>query len=99
MLASWLVVHTLFTLHYAHVYYRSLARRPSVEALEFPGKDAPDYLDFAYFSFVIGATAQTADISVSSSEMRRLALLHGMLSFLFNTVILALSINMLASLL
>jgi uncharacterized membrane protein len=99
VLVSWTLVHTLFALHYAHVFYRALHARPSRLELDIPGGKNPDYLDFAYFSFVIGATAQTADINISGSEMRRLVLLHGVISFLFNTLILALSINMLASLL
>ncbi|MGH8047191.1 MAG: DUF1345 domain-containing protein [Chthoniobacterales bacterium] len=99
VLASWTLVHTLFTLHYAHVFYRGESAKPPRIGLDIPGEKTPDYLDFAYFSFVIGATAQTSDIGITSPEMRRLALLHGVLSFLFNTFILALSINMLASLL
>lgn len=99
VLASWTLVHTLFALHYAHVFYRGESATPRRVGLDIPGEKSPDYLDFAYFAFVIGATAQTADIGVTSPEMRRLVLLHGVLSFLFNTFILALSINMLASLL
>jgi len=67
--------------------------------LEFPNQKAPDFLDFAYFSFVIGMTCQVSDVQVSSQGIRRLALVHGLLSFLFNTVILALSINLASSLL
>ena len=99
VLVSWTLVHTLFALHYAHVYYRALHATPSRRLLDIADDKTPDYLDFAYFSFVIGCTAQTADINITGSEMRRLALLHGIISFLFNTLILALSINMLASLL
>jgi uncharacterized membrane protein len=99
VLASWTLVHTLFTLHYAHVFFRGKSARPSRIGLDIPGCKSPDYLDFAYFAFVIGATAQTSDVGITTTEMRRLALLHGVLSFLFNTFILALSINMLASLL
>jgi uncharacterized membrane protein len=99
VLASWTLVHTLFALHYAHVFYRGESATPRRVGLDIPGEKNPDYLDFAYFSFVIGATAQTSDIGITSPEMRHLALLHGVLSFLINTFILALSINMLASLL
>jgi uncharacterized membrane protein len=96
---AWLVVHTVFTLRYAHLYYD-----PDIDGheggLEFPGGEKePDYLDFAYFSFVIGMTAQTADISISGRTLRRLVLLHGIISFSFNTAVVALSINSLASLL
>ncbi|WP_375433783.1 DUF1345 domain-containing protein [uncultured Hymenobacter sp.] len=95
---SWLLVHTVFTLRYAHIFYDAGAGRPE-GGLEFPGNERePDYFDFAYFSFTIGMTAQTADISISSHKLRRLALLHGLLSFGFNTVVLALAISGLAGL-
>ncbi len=99
VIASWTLVHTLFALHYAHVYYGGALQKTPRIGLSIPNEKSPDYLDFAYFAFVIGATAQTSDIAITSREMRRLALLHGMISFFFNTLILALSINMLASLL
>lgn len=96
---SWLLVHTVFTLRYAHIFYGD-GTRQTAGGLEFPGGEKePNYLDFAYFSFVVGMTAQTADVSISSSKMRRLALLHGLLSFGFNTVIVALAISGLAVLL
>lgn len=99
VLTAWLLVHTLFTLRYAHLYYDSTGGR--VEGgLVFPGDEKePDYLDFAYFAFVIGMTAQTADVSISARSLRRLALLHGLLSFGFNTAVVALAINGLAGLL
>ncbi|MBC8084951.1 MAG: DUF1345 domain-containing protein [Hymenobacter sp.] len=99
VMMSWVLVHTVFTLRYAHVFYGPEAGRPE-GGLEFPGggKD-PDYLDFAYFSFVVGMTAQTADIGISGRSLRRLALLHGLLSFGFNTVVVALAISGLAVLL
>ncbi|SMB87982.1 protein of unknown function DUF1345 [Hymenobacter roseosalivarius DSM 11622] len=99
VLTAWLLVHTVFTLRYAHLYYDE---GPGGQAggLEFPGGEKePDYLDFAYYAFVIGMTAQTADISISGRAMRRLTLLHGLLAFAFNTAIVALSINGLAGLL
>ena len=102
VLASWLFIHTVFTLHYAHVFYRS-KQEADVEGLGggliFPGGDKPDYEDFAYFSFVVGMTCQVSDVDVTSRSMRRLTLLHGLLSFVFNTAILALTINILAGLL
>jgi uncharacterized membrane protein len=64
--------------------------------LDFLNEKRPDYLDFAYFSFVIGMTFQVSDVTVSSSRIRRLVLLHGLISFLFNTIIVALSINIIA---
>lgn len=96
---SWLLVHTLFTLRYAHLFYNPETGRAE-GGLDFPGGEkSPDYLDFAYFSFVIGMTAQTADISISGPQLRRYALLHGLLSFGFNTVVLALTIGGLAAIL
>ncbi|TGE21672.1 DUF1345 domain-containing protein [Hymenobacter aquaticus] len=96
---AWLLVHTVFTLRYAHLYYdATTAGRPG--GLEFPGgEQQPDYLDFAYFSFVVGMTAQTADVSISGRQLRRLALLHGIVSFGFNTAVVALSISGLAGVL
>ncbi|RSK37257.1 DUF1345 domain-containing protein [Hymenobacter metallilatus] len=99
VLLAWLLVHTLFTLRYAHLFYNTDGDRPE-GGLEFPGNEpAPDYLDFAYFSFVIGMTAQTADVGVSDRLIRRLALVHGLLSFGLNTAVVALTINGLAGLL
>ncbi|RSK46268.1 DUF1345 domain-containing protein [Hymenobacter perfusus] len=99
VLTAWLLVHTLFTLRYAHLYYDSTGGRAE-GGLLFPGDEKePDYLDFAYFAFVIGMTAQTADVSISDRALRRLALLHGLLSFGFNTAVVALVINGLAGLL
>lgn len=97
---SWLLTHTMFALHYAHRYYRNSEDLSSTQAegLQFPGEDQPDYWDFLYFSFVIGMTCQVSDVQTESSPMRRLALLHGVLSFIFNTVILAISINIVAGL-
>jgi uncharacterized membrane protein len=92
---SWLLVHSLFSLRYAHLYYANTSHK----GLDFPGTPEPDYVDFAYFSFIIGMTSQVSDVQITSSIMRRLALLHGMLSFIFNTIIIALTINIMASLL
>lgn len=98
--ASWTLVHTTFALHYAHHYYGDgPAPGPQDDrgGLAFPGDEMPDYWDFLYFSFVVGMTCQVSDVQVTSRPMRRLTLLHGVLSFLFNTVILALAVNLLAS--
>ena len=101
VIESWLLIHTVFTLRYAHVFYR-VEHEADVEGsgrgLIFPGGDNPDYGDFAYFSFVIGMTCQVSDVNITSRFMRRLALLHGLLSFAFNTAILALSINIISGL-
>ena len=96
----WILLHTLYSLHYAHVYYGdSDDDRAMDKGLEFPGEKPPDYLDFAYFSFVIGMTCQVSDVQITSKRMRRLALLHGVISFGFNTFILALLINTVSGLL
>jgi uncharacterized membrane protein len=97
IVCSWLFVHTAFALHYAHEFYMAVAR-DGQSALEFPRQDRPDYWDFLYFSFVIGTTSQTADVSIASAGMRRLALLHGIVAFFFNTTLLALTINIAAGL-
>jgi uncharacterized membrane protein len=101
ILLSWTLVHTLFGLRYAHIYYIDAHKfeRDEIEGgLVFPGDDSPDYLDFAYFSFVIGMTCQVSDVQISSKKMRRLAILHGVISFVFNTAILAMFVNIVAGL-
>ena len=99
---SWLVLHTVFALHYAHLFYREHHTDKTeyiARGLVFPdGNIEPDYYDFAYFSFVIGMTSQVSDVQISSREIRRWALLHGMVSFGFNTAVLALSINIISGL-
>jgi uncharacterized membrane protein len=99
-LLSWLMVHTLFAVHYAHGYYAPDAANPGeVRAgIQFPSEDAPDYFDFLYYSFVIGMTAQTSDVAITTREMRRTALLQGIVSFVFNTVVLAFAVNIAAGL-
>lgn len=103
IICSWPVTHTIFALHYAHAYYgdADLATDNDADAggLEFPGGGQPDYWDFLYFAFVIGMTCQTSDVQVTGRGMRRLCLAQGVLSFVFNTVILAMSINIAAGLL
>ena len=101
---SWTLVHTIFALRYAHLYFwdaREIERHKITGGLDFPGghgKCGPDYMDFAYFSFVIGMTCQVSDVQISSSKMRRLALIHGLISFAFNTAILAMFVNIIAGL-
>lgn len=102
VISSWAMVHTTFIFRYAHLYYESVTKNKSsskyVEGLEFPKEKEPDYLDFAYFSFVIGMTFQVSDVEISSKRIRRLALMHSLVSFAFNTVIVALSINIISGL-
>ena len=100
VVCSWFATHTMFALHYAHRFYRDDPRTPEADAtggLDFPGDEPPDYWDFLYFAFVIGMTSQVSDVQVTSRPMRRLVFWHGILSFIFYTVILALSINIVAS--
>ncbi len=98
MLFSWILIHTTFTLRYAHIFYGDHKTNPNTHAggLEFPGDELPDYLDFAYFSFVLGMTFQVSDVQITSKRFRRLALLHGLISFIFDTTMIALTINILA---
>ena len=95
---SWILVHTIFTLRYAHVFYGLGDDEKPVGGLQFPDEETPDYLDFAYFSFTIGMTSQTSDVQISSQRIRRLTLVHGMISFVFNLTILGLTINIISSL-
>ena len=95
---SWCLVHTVFTLRYAHVYYGAGQIHGTHHGgLEFPGDHPPDYMDFAYYAFVVGMTAQVSDVQVTSRRLRRMTLVHGVIAFAFNTVILALTINVLAT--
>jgi uncharacterized membrane protein len=102
ILCSWGFTHTIAAIHYAHDYYGDDPRDETpldpAGGLRFPNETAPDYWDFLYFSFVIGMTCQVSDVQVTGRRMRRLTLLHGIVSFFFNTVILALTINIAASL-
>ncbi|MEP6676673.1 MAG: DUF1345 domain-containing protein [Ferruginibacter sp.] len=99
IVVSWVLVHTIFSFHYAHMYYFTKADdTPDTEALEFPGNTKPDYLDFAYFSFVIGMTFQVSDVEISSKLIRRTVLAHSLLSFALNTFVVALTINLIAGL-
>jgi uncharacterized membrane protein len=100
VLSSWVLVHTMFGLRYAHLYYgEGDSDDEPIGGLEFPSDDSPGYLDFAYFSFVIGMTCQVSDVQISSKRLRSLALVHGILSFCFNTAILALTVNTISGLL
>ena len=100
IIGSWLLVHTIFAMHYAHEYYQDHQTQSECKAggLAFPEDIEPDYWDFLYFSFVIGMTSQVSDIQITSRSMRRLSLLHSILSFFFNTAIVAMSINIIAGL-
>lgn len=95
--ASWLFIQTVFTFRYAHRYYQEeKLKEPDGPGLQFPGGLDPDYFDFLYYAHVVGMTSQVSDVQVTSREMRRLTLVHGVLSFGFNMLIVALSINLVA---
>jgi uncharacterized membrane protein len=93
---SWAAVHTTFALHYAHEFYRGA--KPA--GLQFPSGDThenADYWDFVYFSFVIGMTAQVSDVGITDKIIRRTATAHGIVSFVYNTALVALMVNIAAS--
>ena len=91
---SWAFIHTIFALHYAHEFYAA----SGVRGLAFPGGEKePDYWDFVYFSFVIGMTAQVSDVGITDKVIRRTATVHGIISFVFNTALIALMVNIAGS--
>lgn len=90
---GWATVHASVAVHYARLFHFDTGKGKSRGGLDFPGEDNPDLLDFLYFSFVIGMTAQTSDTGITERPIRRLALAHGVVSFFYNTVIVALSVN------
>jgi uncharacterized membrane protein len=91
ILEAWFVTHTSYTLRYAHLYYREDG---DVGGISFNSKDKPDDLDFAYFAFIVGMTFQVADTNVSDKSIRRAVLGHALISFVYNTVIVALALNL-----
>jgi uncharacterized membrane protein len=92
VIIAWLLVHTAYTLRYAHLYYRD--DDDGIGGLEFPGRAQPDALDFAYFAFTLGMCFQVSDVAITNRPIRRTALAHALLSFLFNTAILAVALNL-----
>ena len=100
LLLSWMLIHTVFAFHYARRYYAPASVRGGVTGgLTFPGVEQPDYFDFAYYAFVVGMTSQVSDVSVTTAHMRRTTLAHGILSFIFNMAVLAMSINVISGVL
>ena len=93
VLLSWAFVHLIFATHYAHEFY---SEGPAASGLKFPASNKPDYLDFIYFSFVIGMTFQVSDVAVTSRPIRRTVLAHAIVAFLFNVALLAIVINIAA---
>ena len=103
ILSAWVFIHLSFALHYAHEFFdesKTLeGEDPQLKGgLRFPDTEVPDYWDFLYFSFIIGVASQTADVEITSKEIRRTSLAHSILSFFFNSAILALTINIAAGL-
>lgn len=92
---AWIIVHLSFTFRYAHMYYGDDNEKYSnhVRGLDFPEETDPDYFDFAYYSFTIGMTFQVSDVTTRSKGFRRLTLIHSLVAFLFNTILIALTIN------
>ena len=98
LVLSWMLIQTVFAFHYARRYYAPASVREGPAAgLRFPGVEKPTYFDFAYYSFVVGMTSQVSDVQVLSPKMRRLTLIHGVLAFIFNIAVLALTLNIIAS--
>ena len=96
--ASWFLTQTVFAMRYAHEYYRRTPAGGLQGGLQFPGETEPDYWDFLYFAVVLGMTFQVSDVQISARALRRLATVHGFLGFVFNTVIIALTVNLAAAL-
>jgi len=98
--ASWMMVQLVFALHYAHEYYDENpdCDGHDMKGLDFPGGELPDYWDFWYFSIVIGVACATADVNITSRALRRISTVHSLVAFAFNTMIVALTINLLAGL-
>ena len=92
ILLSWMFIHVIFALHYAHEYYGE-GRDKTVGGLNFPAPEEPDYWDFVYFSFVVGMTFQVSDVQITSKSIRRAVLAHAIVSFFFAVAILALAVN------
>jgi len=100
LMASWIFVHTTFAIHYTHYFYGDRGGKGGQRGgLNFPGDERPDFWDFLYYAFVVGMTCQVSDVQVTSRPMRRLTLAHGILSFFFNAGVLALAVNILATVL
>lgn len=96
ILLSWTFMHVIFALHYAHEFYGEGADE-RIGGLDFPGKEAPDYWDFLYYSLVVAMTAQVSDVQITSKIMRRLTTVHGVIAFFFNVTVLALTVNIVSA--
>jgi len=99
LIGSWVMLQTVFTLHYAHEHFQDIDRRGEGGGIAFPGEPARTYLDFVYLAVCVGATGQVSDPNVTTGRLRNLVTAHGVTAFFYNTAVLALGINILASLL
>jgi uncharacterized membrane protein len=92
---SWVFMNTVFSMHYAHTFYE--VNRAAPGGLAFPQSAAPDYLDFLYFAFVIGMTFQTSDVAIVDREIRRVVLLHSVVAFFFNVIVISIAVSTLGT--
>jgi len=99
LVASWVLLQSVFALHYAHAHFRDVAERGEGGGIAFPGEPARTYMDFVYLAICVGATAQVSDPTVTCIRLRNLVTAHAVTAFFYNTAVLALGINILASLL
>lgn len=95
LILAWLFMNTMFALHYAHEFYGDDGAKHA--GLDFPGHADPDYWDFVYFAFVIGMTFQVSDVQINARIIRRVALVQSVIAFFFNVIVIALSVNIVAS--
>ena len=100
MILAWTTLHTQYLFHYAHEYYDKdkNGKKNQAEGLSFPDDESPNYLDFAYYSFCIGCTFQVSDVETTSKKLRKLTMVHSLISFFMNTFVVALTINLVAGL-
>lgn len=90
---GWMTIHMMAAIHYAHLYWQARPDAEPARGIAFPGTRTPAGIDFIYFAFVIGMTAQTSDVDITASDVRAMALVHGIVSFFFNTVLVAAAVN------
>lgn len=100
VILGWFSIHTMFAMHYAHLYWRpgDVSDSNPIGGLDFPGTERPSAYDFLYFSYIIGMTAQTSDVEITATDMRKINLLHSVVSFFFNTILVAAAVNAVVSL-
>ncbi|MCF1710851.1 DUF1345 domain-containing protein [Tabrizicola sp. J26] len=98
LLLGWTFINLIYAFHYAHLFYGP-KKSPATSGLQFPGEEPPVFSDFCYFSFVIGMTCQVSDVVITRRHMRRVATVHGIIAFVFNLCVLALTVNVLSGVL